>query len=121
MTRRAPPAFDVVTGKIDRDRNAARSLEQAKHIEGALTTEQFKQLQNWLVAQSTGANAGKPLILERNAKGELRAIRDIMTAATDAAGASPLISSYAQQAIITQAVRSAEADRVFARLNGSAE
>lgn len=37
-------------------------------IEGALTTEQFKQLQNWLVAQSTGANAGKPLILDRNAK-----------------------------------------------------
>lgn len=110
MTRRAPPAFDVVTGKIDRDRNRAKSLEQAKHIEAAA----------YHAAQARLCRVDAR-DLEPHAKGELRAIRDILTAATDAAGASSLISSYAQQAIITQAVRSAEADRVFDRLNGGGD
>jgi len=35
MKNRAPKAFDVVDGKIDRDRERARSAEQARHIEAA--------------------------------------------------------------------------------------
>ena len=107
MTRRAPKAFDLVAGKIDRDRTRARSAEQAKHIEAAA----------YHAAQARLCRVDAR-DLEPHAKGELRAIRDILTAATDAAGASSLISSYAQQAIYTRAVKSAEAERVFAGLNG---
>lgn len=103
MKNRAPKAFDVIAGKIDRDRNRARSLEQAKHIEAAA----------YHAAQARLCRVDAR-DLEPHAKGELRAIRDILTAATDAAGASSLISSYAQQAIYSRAVKSAEADRVFA-------
>lgn len=110
MTRRAPPAFDVVTGKIDRDRNRARSIEQAKHIEAAA----------YHAAQARLCRVDAR-DLEPHAKGELRAIRDILTAATDAAGASSLISSYAQQAIYSGAVAKSDAERVFDRLNGGAE
>lgn len=107
MTRRAPKAFDLVAGKIDRDRARARSAEQAKHIEAAA----YHAAQVRLCRVDARD-------LEPHAKGELRAIRDILTAATDAAGASSLISSYAQQAIISRAVKSAEAERVFAGLKG---
>lgn len=108
MTRRTPPAFDVVTGKIDRDRNRARSIEQAKHIEAAA----------YHAAQARLCRVDAR-DLEPHAKGELRAIRDILTAHMDAAGASSLISKAAEQAIYTPAVKSAEAERVFAGLNNT--
>lgn len=105
MTRRAPPAFDVVTGKIDRDRNRARSIEQAKHIEAAA----------YHAAQARLCRVDAR-DLEPHAKGELRALRDILTAHTDAAGASSLIASMAVQNIVRAPVARAEAERVFAKV-----
>jgi len=35
MKNRAPKAFDLVDGKIDRDRTRAQSKERAGHIEAA--------------------------------------------------------------------------------------
>lgn len=37
-------------------------------IDGALNPEQFRQLQSWIKAQTTGANSGAPLVLDRGAK-----------------------------------------------------
>jgi hypothetical protein len=102
MTRRAPKAFDVVDGKIDRDRTRARSAEQAKHIEAAA----------YHAAQARLCRVEKA-DLEHHAKGELRALRDILTAHTDAAGASSLMSSMAVQNIVRAPVARAEAERVF--------
>ena len=105
MKNRAPKAFDVVDGKIDRDRERARSAEQAKHIEAAAYHASQARLH-----RVEGAN------LEPHAKGELRALRDVLTAHTDAAGASSLIASMAEQAIIRGPVARAEAERVFAKV-----
>ncbi|MFN3354347.1 MAG: hypothetical protein ACK4Z5_12120 [Brevundimonas sp.] len=104
MSRRAPKAFDLVTGRIDRDRTRARSQEQAKHIEAA----------SYHAAQARLCRIEK-VDLEAHVRGELRAIRDIYTAHTDAAGASSLIASMAVQAIVRAPVAMAEAERVFAK------
>jgi hypothetical protein len=108
MKNRAPKAFDVVDGKIDRDRARARSKERAGYIEAAA----------YHAAQARLCRVERA-DLEPHAKGELRALRDVLTAHTDAAGASSLIASMAEQAIIRGPVARAEAERVFATVGGS--
>jgi hypothetical protein len=108
MKNRAPKAFDVVDGKIDRDRERARSAEQARHIEAAAYHASQARLH-----RVEGAN------LEPHAKGELRALRDVLTAHTDAAGASSLIASMAVQNIVRAPVARAEAARLFSRLSAN--
>lgn len=107
MTRRAPPAFDVVTGKIDRDRNRARSIEQARLIEAA-------------AYHATQARLCRveDCDFDAHLRGELKAILDTGSVRRDAAFAVSLMGKVSQQAIITRAVKSAEAERVFAGLNG---
>ncbi len=108
MKNRAPKAFDVVDDKIDRDRTRARSKERAGYIEAAA----------YHAAQARLCRVEKA-DLEPHAKGELRALRDILTAHTDAAGASSLIASMAEQAIIRGPVARAEAARLFSRLSAN--
>lgn len=103
MKPRRPRAFDLCDGRIDRDRSRARSQEQAKHIEAAA----YHATQARLCRIEKRA-------LEPHAKGELRALRDILTAHSDAAGASSLIASMAHQAIYAPSVARSEAERVFA-------
>ncbi|MFC0633272.1 hypothetical protein [Brevundimonas balnearis] len=104
MKPRRPRPFDLCDGRIDRDRSRARSQEQAKHIEAA----------SYHAAQARLRRIEK-VDLEAHVRGELRAIRDIYTAHTDAAGASSLIASMAVQAIVRAPVARAEAERVFAK------
>jgi hypothetical protein len=108
MTRRAPKAFDVVDGKIDRDRTRAQSKERAAHIEAAAYHAAQARLHRVEKAD-----------LEPHARGELRALRDVLTAHTDAAGASSLMSSMAVQAIVRAPVARAEAARLFSRLSAN--
>lgn len=105
MTRRAPKSFDVVDGKIDRDRARAQTKERAGYIEAAAYHAAQARLHRVEKAD-----------LEHHARGELRALRDVLTAHMDAAGASSLIASMAEQAIVRGPVAKAEADRVFSRL-----
>lgn len=104
MKPRRPRAFDLCDGRIDRDRSRARSQEQAKHIEAA----------SYHAAQARLRRIEKG-DLDAHVKGELRAIRDIYTAHTDAAGASSLIASMAVQNIVRAPAARAEAERVFAK------
>jgi hypothetical protein len=94
-----------VDGKIDRDRERARSKERAGYIEAAAYHASQARLHRVEKAD-----------LEPHARGELRALRDILTAHTDAAGASSLMSSMAVQNIIRAPVARAEAERVFAKV-----
>lgn len=103
MTRRTPAFEAQCIGRIDRDRSRARSAEQAKHIEAAA----------YHATQARLCRIEKR-DLEAHAKGELRGLRDILTAHSDAAGASSLIASMAQQAIYAPSVARSEAERVFA-------
>jgi hypothetical protein len=105
MKNRAPKAFDVVDGRIDRDRTRAQSKERAGYIEAAAYHAAQARLHRVEKAD-----------LEPHARGELRALRDILTAHTDAAGASSLMSSMAVQNIIRAPVARAEAERVFAKV-----
>lgn len=103
MKNRAPKAFDVVAGKIDRDRDRAQTKERAGYIEAAA----------YHAAQARLCRVERA-DLEHHAKGELRALRDILTAHTDAAGAASLFGKMAEQAIVRAPVAKAEAERLFA-------
>jgi hypothetical protein len=105
MKNRAPKAFDVVDGRIDRDRTRAQSKERAAHIEAAAYHAAQARLHRVERAD-----------LEPHARGELRALRDVLTAHTDAAGASSLFGKMAEQAIVRGPVARAEADRLFAKV-----
>jgi hypothetical protein len=94
-----------VDGRIDRDRTRAQSKERAGYIEAAAYHAAQARLHRVEKAD-----------LEPHARGELRALRDILTAHTDAAGASSLMSSMAVQNIIRAPVARAEAERVFAKV-----